>query len=141
MGMRHPPQNLIQESISQNPTEPTTEQVDLNLPASNSLPEPSPVQEDSPVVQPTLEPEVTTEPEPTVQPTVELEPGPTVQQPTPETVQEPTNGAPGDPPELLRRSTRNRKQFQQSYEPSFSGTKYEVACAQLVDEGVVRIHS
>ena len=133
-GNETPSQNLIQESISQIPTEPT---VDLNLPTSDSLPEPSPVQEDIPVVQPTLEPEVTTQLEPTVQPTVEPEPEPTVQQPTPETVQEPTNGAPGDPPELLRRSTRNRKQFQQSYEPSFSGTKYEVACAQLVDEGVI----
>ena len=35
-------QNLIQDSISQNPTEPTTEKDDLNLPASDPLPEPSP---------------------------------------------------------------------------------------------------
>ena len=40
-GNETPSQNLIQESISQNPTEPTTEQADLNLPAPTHFQSPA----------------------------------------------------------------------------------------------------
>ena len=140
-GTETPSQNLIQESISQHPIEPPTDATDLTPPTSDSPPESPPATEDNPVANPTLEPTVPLEPEPTPQPTVEPEPEPTVQNPTPEAVPEPTNSAPSEPsdepPGLLRRSTRNGKQFKQSHEPSLTGTKHEVGLTQLVDKGVI----